>query len=278
MYRMLESLLEGSPYRDRLRPAGELASEVRRRKLPDEVEGIHSAVVATQEIFRRVGLLLRPGITEKEVQAQVQAWVREAGWQLSWEERMDPLVDFGPVEGPLGHSLPGDKRLAPGQLIHLDLGLQVDGFASDLQRTWYWLKDGETTPPEAVRRAFAANLAAIDAGMAALRPGRAGHEVDAESRRTVMEAGFEEPGFAFGHHVGRVAHDGGGTLGPRWERYGHEPEVLVEPGNVFAVEMDLHVDGFGLVGLEEQAIVEEEGARFLSNPQRELWLLPLKDR
>jgi len=51
------------------------------------------------------------------------------------------------------------------------------------------------------------------------------------------------------------------------------PEVRVEPGNVFAVEMDLEVPGYGLMGLEEEALVEEDGARFLSRPQRRLWLL-----
>ncbi|MDQ2830023.1 MAG: hypothetical protein M3Y74_13365, partial [Chloroflexota bacterium] len=44
-----------------------------------------------------------------------------------------------------------------------------------------------------------------------------------------------EPQFAFGHHLGRTAHDGGGTLGPRWPRYGATPELLVEEGNVFAL-------------------------------------------
>jgi len=273
MYLVLESLLEGTPYRDRLRPAGELAGEVRRRKLPDEVEGIHSAIAATQRIFGRVEQTLRPGLTERELQAEVQAWVREAGWSFAWEERMDPIVDFGPRDGPMGHSLAGDTRLSAGQLIHIDLGIQVDGFASDLQRTWYWLREGETAAPEPVRRAFEATLGAIDAGMAALVPGRTGYEVDAESRRAVIGAGYPEPGFAFGHHVGRVAHDGAGTLGPRWERYGKSPEVLVEPGNVFAVEMDLDVPGFGLLGLEEEAVVDEDGARFLSSPQRELRLL-----
>jgi Xaa-Pro aminopeptidase len=90
----------------------------------------------------------------------------------------------------------------------------------------------------------------------------------------VLQAGFPEPGFAFGHHVGRVAHDGAGVLGPRWERYGKSPEVLVEEGNVFAVEMDLEVPGYGLMGLEEEAIVDDDGARFLSQPQRELFVLP----
>jgi Xaa-Pro dipeptidase len=274
MYRMLESLLAGTPYAKRLAPAGDLAGEVRRRKLPEEIEGIHSAIAFTEQIFQRIEAHLRPGMTEKQLQREIQDWVHEAGFGFSWEERINPIVDFGPRSGPLGHTLPSDLDLEPGHVVHIDLGILRDGFASDLQRTWYWLKEGETRAPEPVTRAFEAARAAIDAGMAALKPGRAGHEVDAESRRSVMRAGFPEPGFAFGHHVGRVAHDGAGVLGPRWERYGKAPEVLIEPSNVFAVEMDLDVPGYGVIGLEEEAVVEEDGARFLSNPQRELWLLP----
>ena len=64
----------------------------------------------------------------------------------------------------------GDTALAPGHVIHVDVGLRRDGYASDLQRTWYWLRDGETEAPEAVRKAFEATRAALDAGMAAALP------------------------------------------------------------------------------------------------------------
>jgi Xaa-Pro aminopeptidase len=274
MFRMLQSLLEGTAYADRLAPAGRLAGEVRGRKLPDEVEAIHSAIAATEELFKRIEGILRPGITEKQLQEQVHRWIHEGGLGFSWEDAMNPIVDFGPLRAPMGHSLPGDAVLAPGHLVHVDMGLRRDGYASDLQRTWYFLRDGETEAPEAVRKAFAATRAALDAGMAELKPGRAGHEVDAASRATVIKHGFPEPQFAFGHPVGQVAHDGGGVLGPRWERYGKAPDVLVEPDNVFAVEMDLEVPGYGLIGLEEEALVREDGAHYLSSPQRELWLLP----
>jgi Xaa-Pro dipeptidase len=273
MYRMLESLLQGTPYGELLVPAGDLAGEVRSRKLPDEIEAIHSAIAFTEQLFKRIEGRLRPGLTELQLQKMVQDWVHEAGFGFSWEERFNPMIDFGPRPGPLGHTPPGHIKLEPGHLIHVDLGILRDGFASDLQRTWYWLKPGESQAPEPVRRAFDATRSSIDAGMKALKPGSAGYEVDAESRRTVIEAGFPEPGFAFGHHVGRVAHDGAGVLGPRWERYGKAPEVVIQAGNVFAVEMDLDVPGYGVVGLEEEAVVEEDGARFLSTPQRELWIL-----
>jgi len=274
MYLMLQSLLDGTPYADRLVAAGGLAGEVRSRKLPDEVEAIHSAISATEELFQRIEGALRPGITEIELQRQVQGWVHEAGLGFSWEEDMNPIVDFGPLRAPLGHTFPGDTALAPGHLIHVDMGLQRDGYASDLQRTWYWLRDGETEAPEPVRKAFEATRAALDAGMKALKPGAAGHEVDAASRSTVIGHGFPEPPFAFGHPVGQIAHDGGGLLGPRWERYGKSPDTVIRPDSVFAVEMDLEVPGYGLIGLEEEALVNEDGASYLSNPQRELWLLP----
>ena len=260
MYRMLESILEGTPHAERLVAAGRMAGDVRGRKLPDEVEAIHSAIAATEDLFKRIETILRPGITEKEVQEQVHRWVREGGLGFSWEDDMNPIVDFGPLRAPMGHSYPGDTALAPGHLIHVDVGLRRD--------------EGETEAPEAVRKAFMATRAALDAGMAALRPGQAGHEVDAASRAMVIAQGFPEPPFAFGHPVGQVAHDGGATLGPRWERYGKSPDVLIQPDNVFAVEMDLEVPGYGLVGLEEEALVSEAGAQYLSNPQRELWLLP----
>jgi Xaa-Pro dipeptidase len=273
MYRLLESLLEGTPYRDRLVSAGGLAGDVRSRKLPEEIEAIKGAIAYGQQMFKRIGEHLEPGITEKELQRLVQGWIRKDGLGFAWDEPFNPLVDFGPRTGPLGHTPPGDIKLEPGHLIHVDLGVSRNGFASDLQRTWYWRRRGESDAPEPVRKAFAAVLASIDAGMAALKPGKKGHEVDAESRRTVTEAGFPEPEFAFGHHVGRVAHDGAGVLGPKWERYGKAPEFPIQPDNVFAVEMDLDVPGHGVVGLEEEAVVEQDGARFLSEPQRELWLL-----
>ena len=273
MYKMLESLLDRTPYKERLVSAGALAGDVRSRKLPDEIEAIHTAISFTEQVFQRIATQLKPGLTEIQLQRSVQSWIREAGHGFAWEDRMNPIIDFGPKSEPLGHSIPGETKLEPGHLAHVDLGITVDGFSSDLQRTWYLLRDGETDAPDEVKKAFTATRQAIDAGMAVLKPGNAGHEVDAESRRTIIEAGFPEPQFAFGHHVGRVAHDGAGTLGPRWERYGKTPEIPIQADNVFAVEMDLDVPGYGIIGLEEEAVVEGHGARFLSNPQRELWLL-----
>ena len=273
MYQLLESLLAGSKFADRLAAAGDLAARVRSVKLPEEVEGITRAVELTEQLLERMERRFELGLSERALQAEVHAWVREAGWKFSWDEQMCPMVNFG-EPAFVGHAGPTDRQLQPGDVIHVDVGLIVDGFASDLQRTWYWRRSGEDGAPADVRRTFDAVKAALDAGVATIRPGARGFEVDAASRTTVAEWDFPEPAFAFGHGVGQVAHDGGCLLGPRWERYGDLPEVAIEVGNVFAVEMDLSVpDSGGLVGLEEQMVVGPDGARYLSNPQRELKVL-----
>ena len=100
-----------------------------------------------------------------------------------------------------------------------------------------------------------------------------GWRVDEAARRVITEGGFSEYQHATGHHVGRAAHDGGGVLGPRWERYGDAPMYAVEPGNVVTLELGVEDTGCGYVGLEEMVVVTEDGCEWLSTPQTELWVL-----
>jgi Xaa-Pro aminopeptidase len=181
-------------------------------------------------------------------------------------------VNSGP-DSPSGHVQPqAHIAVAPGHLVHMDLGVRQEEYCSDLQRMWYVCREGEQDPPASIRHAFTTVIAAIEAGAAALKPGVLGWEVDAVARKVITDAGFEEYKHAFGHSLGRACHDGGPLLGPRWPRYGDAPLQAVEVGNVFTLELGLYTEA-GYIGIEEDVVVTANGCEFLSTFQRELILI-----
>ena len=106
-------------------------------------------------------------------------------------------------------------------------------------------------------------------------PGVLGHEVDSAARSFLVGAGYPEYLHALGHQVGRVAHDGGSLLGPRWERYGSLPDQPVEEGQIYTVELGVTLPGRGYLGLEEMVRVGPHGVEWLTDPQREIPLVRL---
>ena len=272
LWLVLLETLEGTPYADRLVSSKPIVASLRGRKSPFEIARIRAAVEETEEIFAHAGDRLGPGMKETEIAAIMQAEVSRRGLGYAWEAAHCPAVNAGP-EKDVGHTGPTELETRRGELLHMDFGVEKDAYCSDLQRVWYLLDDGESEPPEDVLTAWSAVWASMDAGADVLRPGVAGHEVDAAARASLVSAGYEEPKYALGHQLGRSAHDGGTLLGPRWDRYGDAPLGLVEEGNVYTLEYGAPVPGRGYIGLEEDVLVTADGLEWLSTPQRELWLV-----
>lgn len=272
LWLVLLETLRGTPYGDRLLSSEGIVNALRGRKSAGEIERIRAAVRETEEIFDHVTRSLAAGLEEVEIAALVHAEVAARELRHAWGAEHCPAVNAGP-EKEVGHSSPGSLRTRRGELLHIDFGVVREGYASDLQRVWYLLDEGETEAPADVARPWRALWTAMDAGADALRPGAAGWQVDAAARSALVGAGFPEPMYAFGHQLGRSAHDGGTLLGPRWDRYGSAPLGRVEAGNVFTLELGTTVPGRGYIGLEEDVLVTADGVEFLSTPQRELWLV-----
>ncbi len=268
----LQETFGGTTFADRFRSSEAIVNALRGRKSPSEVERIREAVRETEEIFDLVTAALRPGLSELEIAALMHDEVAGRGLGYAWGRDHCPAVNAGP-EKEVGHAPPGELRTRRGELLHVDFGVSRADYTSDLQRVWYFLDEGETEAPDEVQRAWGALWESVDAGVAVLRPGIAGWEVDAAARASLVAAGYPEPMHALGHQLGRSAHDGGTTLAPRWDRYGDAPRGRVEVGNVFTVEYGTAVPGRGYIGLEEDLVVTADGVDWLSTPQRNLWLV-----
>jgi Xaa-Pro aminopeptidase len=266
----LESLLRGTPHQGRLVSAAPLLFRLRNVKLPDERRRIERAVLETEVMFDRVRDRIRLGMTARQIAEMFHEEAARAGARTAWPVHHCPTVTIG-AKSPIGHVGPGDEPVTDGCIVHVDFGIVRDGYCSDLQRIWYVKRDGDA--PEPVRKAYAAVAGAIDATARALLPGAIGWEIDQLARDRIREAGYPEYAHALGHHLGRAVHDGGGVLGPRWERYGEEPYEPVRLGAVYTLEPSVHLPDHGMVSLEEDVVVEEKGGVFLSRFPRELPLL-----
>jgi Xaa-Pro aminopeptidase len=272
MWLALNELLRATPYPQRFTSAGALLGKLRARKTPSEVARVKAAIATTEQIVTLVAAQIRPGVSEAQLGAFVHEQFRARGLPSAWAWDACPIVNSGPSSS-IGHTHPSASiLLEPGHLVHIDLGVQQEGYCSDIQRMWYVRRPGEDAAPPLIQRAFATVLQAIDAGAAALKPGVRGWQIDEIAREVIVDAGYEEYKHAFGHGLGRACHDGGTLLGPRWPRYGTTPEGLVEAGNIYTLELGVVTEA-GYIGVEEDVLVTEHGCEFLSTRQRELMLI-----
>lgn len=241
-------------------------------KTEEELRRIRRAIAITEQLLDEIGAFMRAGMRERDVAEFVKRRQRELGVRHSFSDGAAVMTG----RAGLGHRDAGDGIITPGDTVVVDMGVVVDGYTSDLMRTYYVLDEDETSPPEPVARRFDAAMAAVHAAVGAMRPGVLGHEVDAVARATLAALGAPEYPHALGHQIGRSVHDGGTTLAPLGERYGARGMGALAVGEVYTVEPVVHgrtdVDGHP-IGPEQDVVVTALGTEFLSKPPDTLTLV-----
>jgi Xaa-Pro aminopeptidase len=245
---------------------------MRGRKTETELARIRKAVEITDEIYKKTFEFIKVGMTEIEVGEYMHQLALEYGVGLAWPAENCPAVNSGP-DSPVGHNGPTNIKIEPGHLIHFDFGVKYEDYCSDIQRMAYVLRDGETEAPPEVQRGFITVRAAIEKSREFMKPGATGNSIDVISREIIVDSGYPEYPYALGHQLGRVAHDGGALLGPLWEKYGESPNQKLEVGQVYTIEPGLAVPTYGYIGLEEDVVMTEQGAKYIGEPQSELVLI-----
>jgi Xaa-Pro aminopeptidase len=272
MYEILCDYLRETPYAERLFSAEPIINAMRGRKTPDELGRIRKAVEITNEIYRKTFDYIKVGMTELEIGEYMHRLARDYEVGLAWPAESCPAVNSGP-NSTVGHSGPTSIKVERGHIIHFDFGVKYQEYCSDIQRIAYVLREGETEAPPEVQRGFITIRTAIEKSREAMKPGVTGNSIDVIAREIITDSGYPEYPHALGHQLGRVAHDGGALLGPLWEKYGDDPNLKLEAGQVFTIEPGLAVPNYGHVSLEEDVVMTDKGAEYIGEPQREIVLL-----
>jgi len=272
MYLTLRRFLDEIGLADRLVSAEKIVSALRERKSAAEIGWMKLAVRATEEIFDLAGEFIAPGKTESEIAAFILAETERRKLPTAWGRATCPAVFTGP-DTAQAHYSPTGRTVERGHVLNMDFGVRVEGYCSDMQRTYYILGRGETAAPDDVMRGFRTIVRTVEESKKAMKPGVEGRAVDAVARSIISEAGYAEFPHALGHQVGRFAHDGTALLGPAWEKYAQKPFRKLEEGMVFTIEPRLTVPGRGVVTIEEMVVVTGDGAEWLGRPQKEIILV-----
>ena len=171
--------------------------------------------------------------------------------------RSQPIVASG-LNGASPHAHPGDTVIPKGTLVTVDMGCVVDGYCSDCTRTF---ATGEISEQLAEMYELVAR-AQLD-GLAAVRAGETGVDVDAASRTAIAAAGMAEHyGHGLGHGVGVEVHEAP-ALRP-------ESTDVLAARNVVSVEPGLYVPGVGGCRIEDLVVVTESGCEILTSYSKEM--------
>ncbi len=272
MYLTIHRMFSEIGMQYRLISAEPIVSALRERKTDTDLAHIRAAIRLTEKIFSSVSGFIAPGRTEEEIAAFMRDQVRAAGAGYAWSPASCPAVFTGPDTAG-AHYTPTERKVERGHILNMDFGVKINGYCSDLQRTFYILDRGETGPPPDVLNGFETIVNAIELSRRAIHPGVKGVEIDTVARRVVTSGGYEEFPHGLGHQVGRFPHDGTALLGPAWEKYGRKPFKPLEESMVFTLEPRLTVAGRGVATVEEMIVVTHDGAEYLSTPQKQLVLI-----
>jgi Xaa-Pro aminopeptidase len=253
-YLDLRKVLAG---RRRLVPAGDLIQGLRMIKDEEEIAAMREAGRVTVEAFEETLRLVKPGVSECDLAAELDHRARRKGAEgMAFET----IVASG-ARGAFPHARPSRKSLQECDLVIVDAGAIIEGYAADMTRTLYLGKPGNP-----VRKLYNAVLEAQRQGIEALTDGVRADKVDSAARNALDKKGL---GRYFthgtGHGVGMEVHEA--------PRLGKRSKTPVRFGSVVTIEPGIYLEGFGGIRIEDTVLVGAGGPEILTPASKTHWFL-----
>jgi Xaa-Pro aminopeptidase len=252
IYQQMCKAVGDGQYQTQLIPTNGLVESIRAVKEPEEIKLIAEAVRLADAAFAYAKSIIRPGVIEKEIAWKLEKFLREMG---SEPIPFDIIVASG-SNAALPHARPSEKVILEREPVVIDLGARVNGYCSDLSRTFF-LGGDDKTFSKIYDIVLGAQLTALAAIMADMN----GDQADRLARTVVEEAGHGDAfGHGLGHGVGLGAHESP-RLGP------NSSDLLID-GMVFTIEPGIYIPDWGGVRIEDTVVMENGKVKALTRADK----------
>ncbi len=238
-------------------PAQSILKSLRAVKDEWEIDSLKRAQKLAEKAYEGVLEIIRPGITECDIAAELTYRMLKLGAEnISFE----PIVVSG-YKSSMPHGVPGNKKIEYGDFLTMDFGCKLGGYCSDMTRT---IAIGKAT--DEMRRVYSVVLEAQLTGINAVKAGVAGCEVGKTARDIISAAGYGAYfGHGFGHSLGLDIHEE-----PNASASNENP---LPSGAVISAEPGIYLPGRFGVRIEDVVIVREDGCENITVTPKELLII-----
>jgi Xaa-Pro aminopeptidase len=222
-----------------------------------EIECIRKAAAITDTVFAKILGLIRPGVAECEVAAEISYLHRMYGAE---GDAFDTIVASG-IRGALPHGRASAKKIAAGEFVTIDFGCLFNGYCSDLTRT---IAVGKVT--REMRKVYAAVLDAQRRAIEAARSGMKARALDRVSRLYLRQQGYGEFfGHGLGHGIGLEIH--------AFPKVSAISTHTLREGNVITIEPGVYLPGKFGVRIEDDVVIRRHACEIITSSPKELLIL-----
>ncbi len=226
-------------------------------KTPDEIAKIKKACEITDRVFSKLLEVIKPGMKEKDVSAEISYWHKMYGAE---KDSFDPIVASG-WRGALPHGMASDKIIASGEMVTLDFGCIYDGLCSDMTRT---ISVGK--PNDEMKKIYDTVLESQMRAINAAKEGVSTKGLDTISRDYINSNGYEGKfGHGLGHGLGIEVHE--------MPSVSQRMDIAIPANVVVTIEPGIYVEGLGGVRIEDDIVLKAGGCDVLNSSSKELIII-----